>query len=122
MVKQVRSLQEIDRDISIAREDARRMRHFSPVLEDDIDELYDERSAAVKAMEGLKRYDVLILPKPDNVLSCCSAFYNLCAKNDAQAFDLGEAAFVKEYARYGVTAEGFDAEYDIAISRGKKIK
>ena len=118
----MRSLQEIDRDISIAREDARRMRHFSPVLEDDIDELYDERSAAVKTMEGLKRYDVLILPKPDNVLSCCAAFYNLCSKNDAQAFELGEAAFVKEYARHGVTAEGFDAEYDIAISRGKKIE
>ena len=53
----MRTLEEIDRDIAIAREDARRMRHFSPVLEDDIDELYDERDAAVKAMEGLKQYD-----------------------------------------------------------------
>ena len=54
----MRTLEEIDRDIAIAREDARRMRHFSPALEDDIDELYDERDAAVKAMEGLKQYDV----------------------------------------------------------------
>ena len=103
----MRTLEEIDRDIAIACEDARRMRHFSPVLEDDIDELYDERDAAVKAMEGLKQYDVLVLPKPEN---------------DAQAFELGEAAFVKEYARHGVTAEDFDTEYDIAISRGKKIE
>lgn len=118
----MRTLEEIDRDIAIAREDARRMRHFSPVLEDDIDELYDERDAAVKAMEGLKQYDVLILPKPDNVSSFCAACYKLCAKNDAQAFGLGEATFVKEYARHGVTAEDFDAEYDIAISHGKKIE
>lgn len=119
----MRTLEEIDRDIAIAREDARRMRHFSPVLEDDIDELCDERAAVVKAMEGgLKRYDVLILPKPDNVSSLCAACYKLCAKNDAQAFELGEAAFVKEYARHGVTAEDFDAEYDIAISRGNKIE
>lgn len=102
----MRSLQEIDRDIAIACEDARRIRHFSPVLEDDIDELYD----------------VLVLPKPDNVSSLCAACYKLCAKNDAQAFELGEAAFVKEYARHGVTAEDFDTEYDIAISRGKKIE
>lgn len=118
----MRTLEEIDRDIAIAREDARRMRHFSPVLEDDIDELYDERDAAVKAMEGLKQYDVLVLPKPDNVSSLCAACYKLCAKNDAQVFELGEAAFVKEYARHGVTAEGFDTEYDIAISCGKKIE
>lgn len=118
----MRSLEEIDRDIAIAREDARRMRHFSPVPEDDIDELYDERAAVVKAMEGLKQYDVLILPKPDNVLSCCAAFYNLRAKNDAQAFELGEAAFVKEYARHGVTTEDFDAEYDIAITSGENVK
>ena len=118
----MRTLEEIDRDIAIAREDARRMHHFSPVLEDDIDELYDERTDAVKAMEGLKQYDVLILPKPDNVSSLCAACYKLCAKNDAQAFELGEAAFVKEYARHGVTAEDFDAEYDIAISRGNKIE
>lgn len=118
----MRTLEEIDRDIAIAREDARRMRHFSPVLEDDIDELYDERDAAVKAMEGLKQYGALILPKPDNVSSFCAACYKLCAKNDAHAFELGEAAFVKEYARHGVTAEDFDAEYDIAISRGKKIE
>ena len=102
----MRTLEEIDRDIAIAREDARRMRHFSPALEDDIDE----------------QYDVLILPKPDNVSSLCAACYKLCAKNDAQAFELGEAAFAKEYARHGVTAEDFDAEYDIAISRGKKIE
>ena len=118
----MRTLEEIDRDIAIAREDARRMHHFSPVLEDDIDELYDERAAVVKAMEGLKQYDVLILPRPDNVLSCRAAFYNLCAKNDAQAFELGKATFVKKHARHGVTAEDFEAEYDIAISRGKKIK
>lgn len=118
----MRTLEEIDRDIAIAREDARRMRHFSPVLEDGIDELYDEQDAAVKAMEGLKQCDVLILPKPDNVSSLCAACYKLCAKNDAQAFELGEAAFVKEYACQGVTAEDFDAEYDIAISRGNKIE
>lgn len=118
----MRTLEEIDHDIAIAREDARQMHHFSPVLEDDIDELYDERAAVVKAMEGLKQYDVLILPKPDNTSSLCAACYKLCAKNDAQAFELGEAAFAKEYARHGVTAEDFDAEYDIAISRGKKIE
>lgn len=118
----MRTLEEVDCDIAIACEDARRMRHFSPVLEDDIDELYDERDAAVKAVEGLKQYDALILPKPDNVSSLCAACYKLCAKNDAQAFELGEAAFAKEYARHGVTAEDFDAEYDIAISRGKKIE
>lgn len=48
----MRTLEEIDRDIAIAREDARRMRHFSPVLEDGIDELYDERAAVVKAIGG----------------------------------------------------------------------
>lgn len=118
----MRTLEEIDRDIAIAREDARRMHHFSPVLEDDIDELYDERAAVVKAMEVMKRYDVLILPKPDNVSSLCAACYKLCAKNDAHAFELGEAAFVKEYARHGVTAEDFDAEYDIAITSGENVK
>lgn len=118
----MRTLEEIDRDIAIAREDARRMRHFSPVLEDDIDELYDERAAVVKAMDGLKQYDVLILPKPDNTSSLCAACYKFCAKNDAQAFELGEAAFVKEYARHGVTAEDFDAEYDIAITSGENVK
>lgn len=118
----MRTLEEIDRDIAIAREYARRMHHFSPVLEDDIDELYDERAAVVKAMEVMKRYDVLILPKPDNVSSLCAACYKLCAKDGAQAFEFGKAAFVQEYACQGVTAEDFDAEYDIAISRGKKIE
>jgi hypothetical protein len=118
----MRTLEEIDRDIAIAREDARRMCHFSPVLEDDIDELHDERAAVVKAMESLKQYDVLILPKPDNTSSLCAACYKLCAKNDAQAFELGEAAFAKECARYGVTAEDFDAEYDIAITSGENVK
>ena len=118
----MRTLEEIDRDIAIAHEDARRMHRFSTVLEDDIDELYDELAAVVKAMEGLKQYDVLILPKLDNVSSFCAACYKLCAKNDAQAFEFGKAAFVQEYACQGVTAEDFDAEYDIAISRGNKIK
>ncbi len=118
----MRTLEEIDRDIAIAREDARRTHHFSPVLEDDIDELHDERAAIVKDMEGLKQYDVLILPKPDNVSSLCAACYKLCAKDGAQAFEFGKIAFVQEYACQGVTAEDFDAEYDIAISRGNKIE
>ena len=35
----MRTLEEIDRDIAIACEDARRMNHFSPVLEDGCFEL-----------------------------------------------------------------------------------
>lgn len=61
----MRSLEEIDRDLEIAYADMRNFihsgMHISPVLEDDIDELRDERAAVVKAMQdaGLMRYEVL---------------------------------------------------------------
>lgn len=67
----MRSLEEIDRDLEIAYADMRNFihsgMHISPVLEDDIDELRDERAAVVKAMQdaGLMRYEVCILPKPE---------------------------------------------------------
>ena len=57
----MRSLEEIDRDLEIAYADMRNFihsgMHISPVLEDDIDELRDERAAVVKAMQdaGLMR-------------------------------------------------------------------
>lgn len=34
----------------------------------------------------------------------------------------GKEVFVSEFARYGVTAEDFDAEYDIAITSGENVK
>ena len=75
----MRNLEEIDRDLEIAYAD---MASFiksgfpiSPILEDDIDELRDERAAVVKAMQnaGLMRYEVCILPKPENTASYCAA-------------------------------------------------
>lgn len=66
----MRTLEEIDRDLEIAYADMRNFIHsgfsISPVLEDDIDELRDERAAVVKAIQdaGLMRYEVCILPKP----------------------------------------------------------
>lgn len=57
----MRSLEEIDRDLEIAYADMRSFihsgMHISPVPEDDIDELRDERAAVVKAMQdaGLMR-------------------------------------------------------------------
>lgn len=63
----MRSLEEIDRDLEIAYADMKNFihsgMHISPVLEDDIDELRDERAAVVKAMQdaGLMRYEGLHL-------------------------------------------------------------
>lgn len=47
------------------------------------------------------------------------AFY---AKDSTQAYERGKEVFVSEFARYGVTAEDFDAEYDIAITSGENVK
>lgn len=124
----MRTLEEIDRDLEIAYADLKNFIHshfpISPVLEDDIDELEDERRAVVKAMQdaGLMQYEVLILPKPENTSSICAACYKLKAKSKDHAFENGKDTFVHEFAKYGVTAENFDAEYDIGVTRGEKIE
>lgn len=95
-----------------------------PVLEDDIDELRDERAAVVKAIQdaGLMRYEVCILPKPENTSSYCAAFYKITATSQNQAFEHGKETFIRGFANCGVTAENFDAEYDIGVTRGEKIE
>ena len=97
---------------------------ISPVLEDDIDELRDERAAVVKAIQdaGLMRYEVCILPKPENTSSYCAAFYKITATSQNQAFEHGKETFIRGFANCGVTAENFDAEYDIGVTRGEKIE
>jgi hypothetical protein len=121
-VKQVRSLQEIDRDIAALRKDEQTYAHtkghrFSPIVD-------DERMATLKALgdAGLKKYKALILPKPENKNSVCAACYVFYAKDSTQAYERGKEVFVSEFARYGVTAEDFDAEYDIAITSGENVK
>ena len=124
----MRSLEQIDRDIEIAWEDAKAFiragRAVSPVLDDDLDELYDERKTVVRAMQnaGLKRYEMLVLPKPYNTTSSCAASYKLYAKSEQQAFDACKKQFLANFAVYGVTEENFDREYDCGITRGEKIK
>lgn len=124
----MRSLEEIDRDLQIAYAD---MASFiksgfpvSPILEDDIDELRDERAAVVKAMQdaGLMRYDVCILPKPENTSSYCAALYKVTATSRDQAFEHGKETFIRGFANCGVTAEDFDAGYDIGVTKGEKIE
>lgn len=122
----MRTLEEIDRDLEIAYADMRNFIHsgfsISPVLEDDIDELRDERAAVVKAIQdaGLMRYEVCILPKPENTSSYCAAFYKITATSQNQAFEHGKETFIRGFANCGVTAENFDAEYDIGVTRGGK--
>lgn len=124
----MRSLEEIDRDLEIAYADMKNFihsgMHISPVLEDDIDELRDERAAVVKAMQdaGLMRYEVCILPKPENTSSYCAAFYKITAISKDQAFEHGKETFIRGFANCGVTAEDFDAGYDIGVTKGEKIE
>ena len=86
----MRSLEEIDHDLEIAYADMANFLHgrfpISPVLEDDIHELRNERAAVVKAMQdaGLMRYEVCILPKPENTSSYCAAFYKITATRRSQ--------------------------------------
>lgn len=124
----MRSLEEIDHDLEIAYAD---MASFikssfpvSPILEDDINELKDERTAVVKAMQdaGLMRYEVCILPKPENTSSYCAAFYKITATSRDQAFEHGKETFIRGFANCGVTAEDFDAGYDIGVTKGEKIE
>jgi hypothetical protein len=124
----LRSLEEIDRDLQIAYTD---MASFiksgfpvSPILQDDIDELRDERAAVVKAMQdaGLMRYEVCILPKPENTSSYCAALYKVTATSRDQAFEHGKETFIRGFANCGVTAEDFDAGYDIGVTKGEKIE
>ena len=85
-------MKKIDRDLEIAHADMRNFIHsgfsISPVLEDDIDELRDERAAVVKAIQdaGLMRYEVCILPKPENTSSYCAAFYKITATSQKSGF------------------------------------
>lgn len=124
----MRSLEEINHDLEIAYAD---MASFikssfpvSPILEDDIDELRDERAAVVKAMQdaGLMRYEVCILPKPENTSSYCAAFYKITATSKDQAIEHGKETFIRGFANCGVTAEDFDAGYDIGVTKGEKIE
>lgn len=124
----MRSLEEIDRDLQIVYAN---MASFiksgfpvSPILEDDIDELRDERAAVVKAMQdaGLMLYEVCILPKPENASSYCAAFYKITATSRDQAFEHGKETFIRGFANCGVTAEDFDAGYDISVTKGEKIE
>lgn len=69
----MRSLQEIDRDIAALRKDEQAYAHtkghrFSPIVDDELDDLYAERMATLKALgdAGLKKYKALILPKPES--------------------------------------------------------
>lgn len=78
----MRSLQEIDRDIAAMRKDEQAYAHtkghrFSPIVDDELDDLYAERMATLKALgdAGLKKYKALILPKPENKNSVCAACY-----------------------------------------------
>lgn len=125
----MRALQEIDRDIAALRKDEQAFAHtkghrFSPIVDDELDDLYAEQLAALKALgdAGLKKYKALILPKPENKNSVCAACYAFYAKDSTQAYERGKEVFVSEFARYGVTAEDFDAEYDIAITSGENVK
>lgn len=124
----MRSLEEIDHDLEIAYAD---MASFikssfpaSPILEGDTSALRDERAAVVKAMQdaGLMRYEVCILPKPENTSSYCAAFYKITATSRDQAFEHGKEAFIRDFANCGVTAEDFDAGYDIGVTKGEKIE
>lgn len=124
----MRSLEEIDHDLEIAYAD---MASFiknsfpvSPILEGDTTALRDERAAVVKAMQdaGLMRYEVCILPKPENTSSYCAAFYKITATSRDQAIEHGKETFIRGFANCGVTAEDFDAGYDIGVTKGEKIE
>lgn len=63
----MRSLQEIDRDIAAMRKDEQAYAHtkghrFSPIVDDELDDLYAERMATLKALgdAGLKKYKALL--------------------------------------------------------------
>lgn len=124
----MRSLEEIDHDLEIVYAD---MASFikssfpvSQILEGDTTALRDERAAVVKAMQdaGLMRYEVCILPKPENTSSYCAAFYKITATSRDQAFEHGKETFIRGFANCGVTAEDFDAGYDIGVTKGEKIE
>lgn len=124
----MRSLEEIDHDLEIVYAD---MASFikssfpvSTILEGDTTALRDERAAVVKAMQdaGLMRYEVCILPKPENTSSYCAAFYKITATSKDQAFEHGKETFIRGFANCGVTAEDFDAGYDIGVTKGEKIE
>ena len=124
----MRSLEEIDHDLEIVYAD---MASFikssfpvSPILEGDTTALQDERAAVVKAMQdaGLMRYEVCILPKPENTSSYCAAFYKITATSRHQAIEHGKETFIRGFANCGVTAENFDAGYDIGVTKGEKIE
>lgn len=90
----MRSLQEIDRDIAAMRKDEQAYAHtkghrFSPIVDDELDDLYAERMATLKALgdAGLKKYKALILPKPENKNSVCAACYAFYAKDSTQAYE-----------------------------------
>lgn len=124
----MRSLEEIDHDLEIVYAD---MASFikssfpvSQILEGDTTALRDERAAVVKAMQdaGLMRYEVCILPKPENTSSYCAAVYKITATSKDQAIEHGKETFIRSFANCGVTAEDFDAGYDISVTKGEKIE
>lgn len=124
----MRSLEEIDHDLEIVYAD---MASFikssfpvSTILEGDTTALRDERAAVVKAMQdaGLMRYEVCILPKPENTSSYCAAVYKITATSKDQAFEHGKETFIRGFANCGVTAEDFDAGYYIGVTKGEKIE
>lgn len=124
----MRSLEEIDHDLEIVYADmASFIKSSFPVsliLEGDTTALRDERAAVVKAMQdaGLMRYEVCILPKPENTSSYCAALYKVTATSRDQAFEHGKETFIRGFANCGVTAEDFDAGYDISVTKGEKIE
>lgn len=125
----MRSLEEIDSDIASLRKDQlaysrTKFHRFSPIVDDELDDLYDERRAVLKAMKdaGLKRYEVFVIPKPENKNDYCSAGYKLCAQSDEQALEGCKDAFVSGFSRYGVTAENFNSGYDISITNVEELK
>nr|DAF40228.1 MAG TPA: hypothetical protein [Caudoviricetes sp.] len=96
----------------------------SQILEGDTTALRDERAAVVKAMQdaGLMRYEVCILPKPENTSSYCAAVYKITATSKDQAIEHGKETFIRSFANCVVTAEDFDAGYDISVTKGEKIE
>ena len=52
----------------------------------------------------------------------CAAFYKITATSKDQAFEHGKETFIRGFANCGVTAEDFDAGYDIGVTKGEKIE
>ena len=66
------------------------------------------------------RYEVCILPKPENTSSYCAAFYKITATSQNQAFEHGKETFIRGFANCGVTAEILTLNMTSASREGKR--